>query len=69
MREDQNEPCAWMEHVNSFIYGEVGEGEALGHSGAWDVVLTDFDEWALGTYPAVCLTYYAQGRIAQETDV
>ena len=57
MREDDTEPCAWMDHVEGFIYETPGEAAALGHTGVWDCVVPPH-EWEMPSgagHPAVCL--------------
>lgn len=56
MRDDEDEPCAWMDHILDFADGMPGEAEALGHSGAWDSIF-DREDWQMPgeNYPAVSL--------------
>lgn len=48
MREDEEDPCAWMDHVmdiaEAVADGRLGEAERLGHTGFWDLVLARY-EW------------------------
>ena len=56
MRHDEDEPCAWMDHVLGFANGLPGDAEALGHSGVWDLASSRQDwDTPNGQYLAVSL--------------